>query len=264
MIQANIIDQASGIQTQPTIDRSEATSPPSTSTAVIVGKFKRGIVGRPFVVTNTTYKAILGYDPMNPSYLAVEDAFNLGINKLSVLRTGGAGAADGGEGEGEGEGEGGDSGGGVVPIQCTPTTSYLNDSGKSDPVGNVHARYRVDGGAWIDYVGDTSSYRSSIVGDFFDTIKVDGKRAIETLGNAGDLGDFIDSCTPFRSYRGRDELTGASDAEPFNNYESFILRKRYTTIEFKVTQNNVNDLVYFAFGGDYMATSCAVVGWKGL
>ena len=89
MIQANIIDQASGIQTQPTIDRSEATSPPSTSTAIIVGKFKRGIIGRPFVVTNTTYKAILGYDPMNPSYLAVEDAFNLGINKLSVLRTGG-------------------------------------------------------------------------------------------------------------------------------------------------------------------------------
>ena len=96
MIQANIIDQASGIQTQPTIDRSEATSPPSTSTAIIVGKFKRGIIGRPFVVTNTTYKAILGYDPMNPSYLAVEDAFNLGVNKLSVLRTGKPASAIGG------------------------------------------------------------------------------------------------------------------------------------------------------------------------
>lgn len=89
MIQSNIIDQASGIQTQPTIDRSETASSPNVSNAIIAGKFKRGIVGRPFTVTNANYKAILGHDPMNPSYLAVEDVFRLGVNKLSILRTGG-------------------------------------------------------------------------------------------------------------------------------------------------------------------------------
>ena len=248
MIQANIIDQASGIQTQPTIDRSEATSPPSTSTAVIVGKFKRGIVGRPFVVTNTTYKAILGYDPMNPSYLAVEDAFNLGVNKLSVLRTGGAGAADGGEGEG----------GGVSPIQCTPT--YLDvffniRDGDLNPIGAVHARYRINGEAWIDYSDPNDAGDYSVVNTFFSSLYHNDWRMIN-VGGGGGQGAF---CTPYQ----RAGLYGASSQEPYIRDQNGVISPTPYTIEFAVTESSRNDLVFLAFGKDATIKSCAIGNWAG-
>ena len=250
MIETKILDAAVGIQRQDVIDKSETTVLPSLANGVITGHFKRGRMDKPFKVTAKNYKALLGYDPSNPSYLAVEDAFKNGVNELSILRVGQVG--------------GGNGSGGGAPIQCTPTLKEINEIYRNEPIGAVHARYRVDGGAWVDYVGDASSYKSSIIGDFFDTIKVDGGIAIETSGERGNTTDWIDYCTPFRSYRGDSPLAGAADIEPFNYGQDFVLRKRYTTIEFKVTQNNVNDLVYFAFGGDYIATSCAIAGWEGL
>ncbi len=103
MIESNILGAAVGIQNQGVIDKSEGTSLPSTVNAVIVGSFKRGRMDQPFTVTRENYKAILGHDPSNPSYLAVEDVFSRGISELSIVRTG-------------------SSGGSNTPIVCTPTS----------------------------------------------------------------------------------------------------------------------------------------------
>ena len=44
---------------------------------VIVGRFKRGRLYRPFLVTQDTIKAKLKYDPHNPDYQAVQDALDV-------------------------------------------------------------------------------------------------------------------------------------------------------------------------------------------
>ena len=89
MIESNILGAAVGIQNQGVIDKTEGTSLPSTGNAVITGKFKRGRMDKPFKVTASNYQALLGRDPSNPSYLAVEDCFKRGVSEISVLRTGG-------------------------------------------------------------------------------------------------------------------------------------------------------------------------------
>ena len=43
-----------------------------------------------------------------------------------------------------------------------------------------------------------------------------------------------------------------------------LIEAKVTTIDLKVTQNNINDLVYLAFGGDTTVKSCADVIWEGL
>lgn len=89
MIESKILGSAPGIQRQDVIDKSETTVLPSLTNGVMTGRFKRGRMDRPFKVTANNYKALLGHDPSNPSYLAVEDAFRRGISEVSILRTGG-------------------------------------------------------------------------------------------------------------------------------------------------------------------------------
>lgn len=89
MIESNILGAAVGIQNQGVIDKTEGTNLPSTGDAVIAGRFKRGRMDKPFKVTASNYQALLGRDPSNPSYLAVEDTFRRGISEVSILRTGG-------------------------------------------------------------------------------------------------------------------------------------------------------------------------------
>ncbi|MGP4716907.1 BspA family leucine-rich repeat surface protein [Psychrobacter sp. T6-6] len=88
MIESKTLGSAAGIQYQGVIDKTETSSLPSLANGVVTGKFKRGRMDKPFKVTPSTYQALLGRDPSNPSYLAVEDAFKRGISQLSVLRTG--------------------------------------------------------------------------------------------------------------------------------------------------------------------------------
>ena len=88
MIESNILGAAVGIQNQGVIDKTEGTSLPSTGNAVIVGKFKRGRMDKAFVVTRDNYKAILGHDPSNPSYMVVEDAFKRGVSEVNIRRVG--------------------------------------------------------------------------------------------------------------------------------------------------------------------------------
>ncbi len=93
MIESKTLGSAVGIQYQGVIDKSEGTDLPSLANGVIVGKFKRGRMDKPFKVTAKNYQALLGRDPSNPNYLAVEDAFKRGVSEISILRTGGAGAS---------------------------------------------------------------------------------------------------------------------------------------------------------------------------
>ena len=92
MIETKILGDAVGVQRQDVIDKSETTVLPSLANGVITGHFKRGRMDKPFKVTASNYKALLGHDPSNPSYLAVEDAFKNGVNELSILRTGSTGS----------------------------------------------------------------------------------------------------------------------------------------------------------------------------
>ena len=97
MIESKTLGSAAGIQYQGVIDKTETNSLPSLSNGVITGRFKRGRMDKPFKVTTSNYQALLGRDPMNPSYLAVEDAFKRGISEVSILRTGSSSASAGGD-----------------------------------------------------------------------------------------------------------------------------------------------------------------------
>ena len=112
MIETKILGDAVGVQRGDVIDNSETTVLPSLANGVITGHFKRGRMDKPFKVTSSNYRSLLGYDPSNPSYLAVEDAFKRGISEISILRVGGmagvigdGGSGDGGNSDGGGDGD---------------------------------------------------------------------------------------------------------------------------------------------------------------
>lgn len=86
MITTKILNQAVGVQRDRAKDKTETATLPSANNGIIVGAFKRGRADKPFKVTRDNYKAILGRDIGNPSYMAVEDAFMRGIKELWVCR----------------------------------------------------------------------------------------------------------------------------------------------------------------------------------
>ena len=88
MIETKILNTAVGIQRGDVVDKTESTPLPSLTNGVIIGRFKRGRMDKPFTVTSVNYQATLGYEPSNPSYMLVEDAFKRGISEVSVLRVG--------------------------------------------------------------------------------------------------------------------------------------------------------------------------------
>lgn len=88
MIQDKILDNQVGIQYPGEKDLSETPTNRLLNTGVLLGKFKRGIVGKPFVVTANNYKKILGYNPNNPDYKVVEDFFMGSGQRLVVMRLG--------------------------------------------------------------------------------------------------------------------------------------------------------------------------------
>ena len=122
MIETKILGDAVGVQRGDVIDKSETTVLPSLSNGVITGNFKRGRMDKPFKVTASNYKALLGHDPSNPSYLAVEDAFKRGVSEVSILRTGGGSTS-------AGNGDEGGGGGGTVASKL----SYINIASQSTP-----------------------------------------------------------------------------------------------------------------------------------
>lgn len=92
MIESKTLGAAVGIQRQGVIDKTESTTQDTASNGLIVGSFKRGRMDKPFLVTKNTYQALLGHDPTNPDYNAVEDALNQGVSGVWVRRIGAPGS----------------------------------------------------------------------------------------------------------------------------------------------------------------------------
>ncbi|MCC3344507.1 hypothetical protein [Psychrobacter sanguinis] len=86
MIETRILSTAVGVQRGDVIDKTESTVVPSAQNGVIIGRFKRGRLDKPFKVTNENYVGLLGREIANPDYLAVEDAFSNGVAELWVRR----------------------------------------------------------------------------------------------------------------------------------------------------------------------------------
>ncbi len=88
MIESQMLGEAVGVQRNPIEDKTEGVVYPSVKNGVLVGKFKRGRMDKPFKVTKDNYRALLGYEPNNPSYTAVEDVFATGVSEVFVVRLG--------------------------------------------------------------------------------------------------------------------------------------------------------------------------------
>ncbi len=88
MIESQMVGEAVGVQRNPIEDKTEGVVYPSVKNGVLIGKFKRGRMDKPFKVTKDNYRALLGYEPNNPSYTAVEDTFATGVSEVFVVRIG--------------------------------------------------------------------------------------------------------------------------------------------------------------------------------
>jgi hypothetical protein len=80
-----LLGPEAGIQYQGTRD-SSSSKDSQLINDVYVGKFRRGRFDRPMNITAKNIRTVLGYDPRNLDYAAVQDALNTGINSLQVLR----------------------------------------------------------------------------------------------------------------------------------------------------------------------------------
>lgn len=430
MIESKILGSAVGIQRQDVIDNTESTVLPSLANGVIMGRFKRGRMDKPFKVTSANYRNLLGHDPSNPNYMAVEDAFKRGISEVSILRTGATGGGGGNTGgiscvasggyilktegytdsewitfsrnggpfksydfnsddtdydefnalasygqdgkslafidypymfDGSNEGliSGPDMGWQPVvnnvilgelppspryywsffgissdgstlidgnsmdlktiplrypetrnsspknepraehnwlvfkptpnvdpdsdlfyrmdatgdtlevhscavmepfvdPNVCTPTyndTLFNIRSGDTNPLGPVHAKYRINGGPWETYTDPNNSNDYSVVNTFFESIYYDDWQMIHVGGGNGE--------SAFATGYHQANIYGASATSQYMKDQDGIRAYKAHTIEFAVTENSRNDLVYLAFGKDVTIKSCAIGTWMG-
>ena len=85
MIETNMLGSAVGIEYD---SRQNKESLSLSKKGVIVGRFLRGRTDKPFTVTKDSYKALLGVDPLNPSYTVVDDLFIAGAESVMVMRIG--------------------------------------------------------------------------------------------------------------------------------------------------------------------------------
>ena len=83
-----ILGEAVGIQSQGVVDRTETQTNVGLTSAIIIGRFKRGRVDRPMTIHNSNIRGQLGYEPNNPYYMAVQDCLDTGVPSVQVLRVG--------------------------------------------------------------------------------------------------------------------------------------------------------------------------------
>nr|WP_314367196.1 hypothetical protein [uncultured Acinetobacter sp.] len=81
----NVLENESGIQYDRPNDKTGSTGIAPINN-VIVGKFKRGRTDQLLNITKQNIRAVLGFDPTNLSYVAVQDALDTNIPSVKVLR----------------------------------------------------------------------------------------------------------------------------------------------------------------------------------
>ena len=83
-----ILGEAVGIQSQGTVDKTETQTKEGLTSALIVGRFKRGRVDKPMTIHQGNIRGQLGYEPNNIDYIAVQDCLDTGVPSIQVLRVG--------------------------------------------------------------------------------------------------------------------------------------------------------------------------------
>jgi hypothetical protein len=80
-----ILGNEPGIQYQGVTDKTGSTGSTSINN-IFIGKFKRGRLDKPMTITKANIRGMLGYDPKNLDYVAVQDALDTNIESIQVLR----------------------------------------------------------------------------------------------------------------------------------------------------------------------------------
>lgn len=88
MIRTSVLGEAVGVQWSGLTDKSETNSQTGLGYPLIVGQFKRGRTDQPMTITPGNIKALLGYDPENKDYIAVQDYLDAKVPSVQVLRIG--------------------------------------------------------------------------------------------------------------------------------------------------------------------------------
>jgi hypothetical protein len=128
----SILGNEPGIQYQGVTDKTGSTGSASINN-ILIGKFKRGRLDRPMTITKANIRGMLGFDPKNLDYVAVQDALDTNIPSIQVLRV---------NGEPINNGNTGNNGDTVIPIGCANATSRMG------------AQILSDGGTYFLYVND--------------------------------------------------------------------------------------------------------------
>ena len=82
----NVLQEQAGIQYGSVTDKSEADPRDSMNNVLFTGEFKRGRFDQPMKVLASSIRAVLGYDPDNMDYVAIEDALAAGAPFVWVQR----------------------------------------------------------------------------------------------------------------------------------------------------------------------------------
>ena len=137
--ETEILANESGIQYTGVNDASSVTGDYPIQ-GLMIGIFKRGRFDRPMTIHKGNIKAMLGFEPKNPYYLAVQDALDSGVPSVQVLRL-------------EPKTPGGDLAGGVAGISCAGATSYVaiknyymsSDGNVKNNGSSAHFSFNVNG-----------------------------------------------------------------------------------------------------------------------
>ncbi|WP_454667850.1 hypothetical protein [Acinetobacter calcoaceticus] len=81
----SILGNEPGIQYSGVTDKTGSTGSAPINN-IYIGKFKRGRLDRPMTITKANIRGMLGYDPKNLDYVAVQDALDTNIPSIQVMR----------------------------------------------------------------------------------------------------------------------------------------------------------------------------------
>ena len=81
-----ILGEAVGVQWQGVTDNTETSTVTGLTQAIVIGRFKRGEVGRAMIIHQGNIRGQLGHEPNNPYYIAVQACLDAGVPSVQVLR----------------------------------------------------------------------------------------------------------------------------------------------------------------------------------